>query len=201
MFKPRKAHKLILMHGKHELDHQGTSSKRSGGGKVNGTKPYAGEGGMKKLLARRRKEAEEERKEKYEAMDEDEEVEEEKDSDQPRVDTVVGLDGSLKQEQTPKIVPVLPPAATSNSTVLKKQEHSSLRVGRTKTSRNHISRPVSRAKNRFSARCDEDDGDEADDVGSNDQTMLEEAAKNIPVFNIPSGFTFAQEVRALGIEE
>ena len=74
------------------------------------------------------------------------------------------------------------------------REQSSLRVGRVRTSRNHIARPVSKPRNRFSAAFDEDEGDDAmlDDV--REQKAAEEPKKLPTLFESPKGFTFAQEV-------
>ncbi|KIM87624.1 hypothetical protein PILCRDRAFT_63543, partial [Piloderma croceum F 1598] len=79
-------------------------------------------------------------------------------------------------------------------------QQSSLRVGRTRTSRNHLSRPASRSNNRFSAVYDEEESDDPmlEDKGA-DQIALEEAAKKVPVFEVPPGFSFAKEVSVRNI--
>ena len=70
---------------------------------------------------------------------------------------------------------------------------SSLRVGRVKTSRNHIQRP-SRAS--FSAVYEDDVDDSMEDDGNSqtEREELEEAARKAPLFNnIPHGFSFASD--------
>jgi nucleoporin NUP1 len=69
---------------------------------------------------------------------------------------------------------------------------SSLRVGRVKTSRNHIQRP-SRA--RFSAVYEDDGDDNMEDDGNRrtEREELEEAARKAPLFSIPKGFSFAND--------
>lgn len=171
------------------------------GREVNGTKPYAGEGGMKKLLARRKQEEEDERrKEKAEAMDDGRAEEEEKPKKQSRsygADSIEEKAGSAKEQRYQDMPPAVPPASTFGSSISSpaNYEKSSLRVGRTRTSRNHLSRPASRPNNRFSAIYDEEESDDqmADERGA-DQIALEEAAKKVPVFEVPAGFSFGKEV-------
>ena len=67
---------------------------------------------------------------------------------------------------------------------------SSLRVGRVKSSRNHIPRPYTI---RSSARSlAEGDGFMPD--RDKEIAMLEEAAKNVPLFNLPANFSFTENV-------
>ncbi|KXN90465.1 hypothetical protein AN958_04137 [Leucoagaricus sp. SymC.cos] len=73
---------------------------------------------------------------------------------------------------------------------------SSLRVGRAKSSRNHISRPAARSRAKFSAAFDEEPDDAMVDEDKERQ-MLEEAAKKAPVFNIPTDFSFAENVKPI----
>ncbi|KAF9234784.1 hypothetical protein BU15DRAFT_52170 [Melanogaster broomeanus] len=150
---------------------------------MNGTKPYAGEGGMKKWLARRRKEEEEAMEmEKAEAM-EDERVEVE----QRRKDVE-----EKKHEERLRLPPSPPPSAPTFAPRPAREGPltSSLRVGRARTGRNHIERPVSRMK--FSAVF-EDEDDEMDEGRAAEQKALEEAAKKAPVFELPAGFTFPKQ--------
>lgn len=75
--KPKRSSTPILMHS--DQDEKPRLGRSKGKDTVNGTKPYAGEGGMKKMLARRRLEEDEERKlEQAEAMDDDHAAEEDK---------------------------------------------------------------------------------------------------------------------------
>jgi len=66
---------------------------------------------------------------------------------------------------------------------------SSLRVGHMKSSRNHIPRPAirSRAKSPAEGNGLMLDRDE-------ERAMLEEAAKNVPAFNLPANFSFTKNV-------
>jgi len=67
---------------------------------------------------------------------------------------------------------------------------SSLRVGHVKSSRNHTPRPYTI---RSSARSlAEGDGFTSD--RDKEMAMLEEAAKNVPLFNLPANFSFAENV-------
>jgi nucleoporin NUP1 len=218
MFKPRRSSNLVLMTdnkrssrlGRSDDSHDDKEKEKE----VNATKPYAGEGGMRKLLARRKLELEEEEEENIH----DREDRVEADHDDPMDDDDVPRPHK-KQTQTqekplaPTPVPQPPPpsqttdwfapsTATSASVSTNTSRQSSLRVGRTKTSRNHIARPKSK---KFSAAfLDDDEGGDMDDSierglredseKENSKKELEEAAKHVPVFDIPKGFSFAKEV-------
>ena len=173
---------------------------------VNDTKPYAGEGGMKKLLARRRMEAEKcDQKQEY---DEKDGVEDEKRG----VENYMRDAPPTLNDTTDDLHPGLDSARSSSHSISAKKDWyttasssstsasvSSLRVGRTKT-RAHIARPVARPmKTKFSAAYEDDDS--MDDVeisqGESEQMereILDEAAKRAPIFKIPEGFSFAKEV-------
>ena len=167
---------------------------------VNGTKPYAGEGGMRKLLARRRQEEEEET---AEAMDDGrvvEEHEEVRTNGKGRLYTAEAsrekrAQAPEKAEKMQESIPVVPPVPKFDPSFDRNanREQSSLRVGRTRTSRNHIARPTSRSKNRFSAAYDDDDDDDMmGEEKSKDQLALEEAAKKVPAFSVPPDFSFTK---------
>ena len=145
--------------------------------KVNGTKPYAGEGGMKKWLARRKKEEEEAKeRERAEAM-EDERAEEEARRKE--------VEAARKKREEELKVPPPPPSAPIF-------EPKASRVGRMRTGRNHLERPVSR-RAKFSAAY-EDEDEEVEESRVAEHKALEEAAKKAPAFELPAGFTFAKEV-------
>ncbi|KAJ4488349.1 hypothetical protein J3R30DRAFT_3229539, partial [Lentinula aciculospora] len=63
-------------------------------------------------------------------------------------------------------------------------------VGR--AARSHLSRPIKK----FSASYDDED-DQVSDEAKKDLEMLAEAAKKVPTFEIPAGFTFAKEVSCM----
>ena len=175
MFRSRRSSRLVLMPD----DRSG--AKKNKGPVVNETKPYAGEGGMKKLLARAKLEAEKEK-------------EKENESETARA---IGEEPAPLEPSLPPSAPPLPSASDWFKSAVAGAPApfaSSLRVGRQKTSRNHIQRP---SKSKFSAVY-EDEGDDTieDDDKAKERQALEEAAKKVPVFNIPAGFSFAKEVSA-----
>lgn len=132
---------------------------------------------MKKLLARRKMEEEAaEREEKANAI----EVEVEEDEDQS------SQQRETSRETSPVLkIPAFPPPTFGTATGGK---ISSLRVGRNKSSRNHIARPTV-THNKFSAIYDDDDEvDETEDGGKANDTVLK------PIFEMPKGFTFANDV-------
>jgi nucleoporin NUP1 len=176
---------------------------------VNETKPYAGEGGMKKLLARRRMEAEKyEQKTEVIGSDDAEEkvhvgvVENHTNDARP---TLNGRSDELHTGVDPTRPSSHPPPASKDwysnaSSSSTSASVSSLRVGRTKT-RAHIVRPIARPmKTKFSAAYEDDDSMDDVDVPQGEsekqmeREMLDEAAKRAPVFKIPEGFSFAKEV-------
>lgn len=195
MFKSRRPSHLILM----QDDKDGLGKKTGKSPVVNETKPYAGEGGMKKLLARRK-------------LEEDLELENDqnnksdrknKGSHEDRADQMAKETGLMDGDTPHYGLP--PPTAASLSGNKSGSDWfatasgssattsgSSLRVGRVKTSRNHIQRP-SRA--RFSAVYEDDVDDSMEDDGNRriEREELEEAARKAPMFDIPHGFTFASD--------
>ena len=192
MFKCRRPSHLILMQD--DKDRLGKKTGKSP--VVNETKPYAGEGGMKKLLARRKLEEDLE-------LENDQADRKNKGSqgdwaDQMSKETSL-MDGDTSHYNLPPLTATSLSgnklgsdwfATASGSSA--STSGSSLRVGRVKTSRNHIQRP-SRA--RFSAVYEDDVDDSMEDDGNRrtEREELEEAARKTPLFNIPHGFSFAND--------
>lgn len=196
MFIPKKNRPIVLMHDRDRERKKGKGkSKMKDRDGVNGTKPYAGEGGMKKWLARRMREedvvrvheAADKEKEKEQAMDEDENAEAEAGRLREQQKKEREEEAKRKKELDVRPIPKAP-AFEPQPTATREM---SLRVGRSRA-RNHIERPISRRTNKFSAAF-EDDEDAMDD----DRAALEEAAKKATLFEIPVGFTFAKEVKSL----
>jgi nucleoporin NUP1 len=145
----------------------------------NDTKPYAGEGGIKKMLAKRKLELEEEENRPKEVVEEKEEGKGTSIEDE--------LWTSAPVRKAPQ--PLKDDWYSLASGPSGSNEISSLRVGRAK--RNHIARPTARSRTKFSAAF-EDDGDDV--MADQEKEMLEEAARKAPVFNIPAGFNFPKDV-------
>ncbi|TCD65370.1 hypothetical protein EIP91_002768 [Steccherinum ochraceum] len=199
MFKPKKGAQRVvrpmLMGGdRDERPRLGLSDSQ--GAKKNGDekgkkakKPYEGQGGMKKLLARRRMEEEEEReKDRENAMTDEED--EENGKDKAEVEAEKKLAKDLEGPLPP--VRALEPSSAPGS-----RPQSSLRVGRTRVARHD---PPARAKpkNRFSAVYDEDEGDDmmdGEEPESSKATPAEpaEVPKPPQLFEAPKGFRFAKE--------
>jgi nucleoporin NUP1 len=158
----------------------------------NGTKPYAGEGDMKRMLAKRKLELEEEGEERAEVSGKVEEAKGEKKDEGIQAEKVEALPSLPKEIPPPPKDDWYSLASGTSSGA----GGSSLRVGRAKSSRNHISRPTARPKAKFSAAFDEE-GDDAMVDEDKEREMIEEAAKKAPAFNIPAGFSFAKDVRCL----
>ncbi|KAJ7105744.1 hypothetical protein C8R43DRAFT_1046164 [Mycena crocata] len=204
MFRPRRSSQLLLMRddrrasgsgrknsytfldGEEAKEKEGKPKKA----KVNETKPYAGEGGMKKLLARRMKEVQE---------DEDE------DTESSRSKETTGDSDESKIESSGPLPPPPPPLSDWQKTVSSRpaSSGSSLRVGRTKTSRTHIARP-GRPSKKFSAVYEEDNDEFMDDgedlERQKERQELEETAKKLPAFEVPVGFSFAKESNVQPVE-
>ena len=191
MFRSRRSSKLVLMSD----DRERSEKKSNKEAVVNDTKPYAGEGGLKKLLSRAKRDAEKEKeKEKSEVAISDKDAMTE---GHPRSEQLLP---SLVPP-APSVSPAIPSDWFTSGASTPSSGGSSLRVGRQKTSRNHIQRPTARlSKSRFSAVYDEE-GEGDDVMEGNDRVkerqMLEEAAKNVPIFKIPDGFSFAKDVSLL----
>ncbi|KAG2115211.1 uncharacterized protein F5147DRAFT_751561 [Suillus discolor] len=192
-FISKKSRPITLMHDRDRERKKGKGkNKMKDRDGVNGTKPYAGEGGMKKWLARRKREEEAVRayeeadreKEKERTMEEDESAEAEAERLNEQQKKAQEEEAQLKKQMEVAVVPKAPAFEPKlNAT----REMSSLRVGRSRM-RNHIERPTTKRTNKFSAAFEDDD-----DVMDDERAALEEAAKKVPVFEIPAGFTFAKE--------
>lgn len=196
MFKSRRPSHLVLMQD--DMDRSGRKTGKSP--VVNETKPYAGEGGMKKLLARRKLEEDHEHRNDQKDKSDHKDKLDHKDRD----DQKDQVDQMANETTSHCDSPSLPTAAASlsksgpdwfatasGSSV--STSGSSLRVGRAKTSRNHIQRP-SRA--RFSAVYEDDVDDSMEDDGNrrSEREELEEAARRAPAFSISEGFSFANDI-------
>lgn len=182
MFKRKRVNALTLLNDREEKPRLGMADKMGALEKepeeAQSSKPYAGRGGMKKLLERRKKEEEEE------AAASGMETDTRKEARQ--------LDAKLAAELTPS--PAWEPPRLEAPTSIGGREQSSLRVGRTRINRNHVVRPKVRAQpGRFSALYEEDE-DEAMDDGSREKVQLPDPPAKTPAFHIPAGFSFAKEV-------
>lgn len=196
MFKSRRGPHLILMQDNKPVERLGRKVRPNGKpAVVNETKPYAGEGGMKKFLARRKLECEEDQEDNGEKVEGDREI--------TQSIEMANMTSLTSKEVINPIPPshILPQKNSADFASSSSSSGSSLRVGRAKTSRNHINRPVARpSKTKFSAVF-EDDGDDAmggdDEDALKEKEILNESARNAPVFNIPAGFSFAKETKPI----
>lgn len=188
MFKPKKGHGLVLMHDRDSKSRLGSGEKSEKDLEDNQvSKPYAGRGGMKKLLARRRQEEEEEKeKERLSAIETDEE-EALRTSQKAKE-----LDEKLVKDLSQPLNPEPEPQRAS----VGGRAQSSLRVGRTKSSRNHIDRPKAKGKGggRFSALYEEEEEDAMDDG------FKQESPKKLPAWAPPPGFSFAKDTAPLSFD-
>ena len=207
LFKSRRKSNLVLMQGDERVTRLGRKSNfKRDVSLVNETKPYAGEGGMKKLLARRKMEAEKyEQEEACGGRDTEEKAQEGGIDD--RVNDARPTLSDRSDEFSTGFDPIRPsshrlPASkdwySSLSCSSASAPVSSLRVGRTKT-RSHIVRPIARPmKTKFSAAYEDDDPmDDAEVLPDRNEKQAErkvseEAAKGTPVFKAPDGFSFAK---------
>ena len=191
MFKPKKVHAPVLMRSDRDRERKprlGMSEKKSKKEEeaAVAAKPYAGRGGLKKMLARRKLEEEEEReKERANAIE----------TDQDEVaDESVELTEPSKEVPEVSRIPSPPPVLAPPARPVGGREQSSLRVGRTRISRNHIARPISKSKNKFSAAFDDDEGEDAMLDEAHEKAAAEEPKKLPTLFEIPKGFSFAPDV-------
>ena len=185
MFQPKKVHAPVLMRDREAGPRLGTADKHVSSDRAldegRGVKPYAGRGGMKKLLEKRRLEKDEERERaKSDAIETD--VDEVAETNR----RATALDEKLVQE----LEKPLEPESQSSRPFVQGREQSSLRVGRQRTGRNHIARPQTKARaGRFSAIYEDEDEDAMDDGSKTESTRPK------PMFEPPPGFSFAKPVR------
>ncbi|KAJ3482131.1 hypothetical protein NLI96_g7180 [Meripilus lineatus] len=189
MFKLKRTHPPVLMRGdRDERPRLGMSEKPGAKRKAKddgkSTKPYSGQGGMKKLLARRRKEEEEEKREAAAA-----EAEEESVSSPTKV---------VEEEEIKEPDPIVfnpPPEEEAPPARAGGRGQSSLRIGRTRTSRNHAPAIQSRSRNRFSAVYEDDGDDQMGEEGKAEASTQTVDSAPIPqLFKPPVGFSFANNV-------
>lgn len=191
----KKGRTPVLMHDRDRKPRLGMSDtgkarekeKREEGQESPSVKPYAGRGGMKKLLERRRMEEEEaHHKARQMKLSVIEEADEEGQYEEPHED---------------EPLPEQEPETDFQPTSIGGREQSSLRVGRKRNNRNHIQRPQMRSKagGRYAAIFEEEDEDSMvmDEESERERKELEEAAKKVPAFNLPPNFSFAKEVSIL----
>jgi nucleoporin NUP1 len=167
-------------------------------------KPYAGEGGLRRLLMRRREELYEE-EEQQKLKNEPREARETREAS---VSTDTDFEMTPSSQNLMSSLPVPPTSTVPQvqtrplSPSLKPPDHSSsssLRIGRARTARTHM-RPTTRPnKVKFSAAYEDEEGGTgtANENATRECEMkeLHEAAKHVPVFNIPADFSFAKDVR------
>lgn len=179
MFKSRRSSQLVLMSDDDRRSER--AKQRAKGPKPphrNDSKPYAGTGTLKKLIARRKQEVEDDKEDK-----DDEDMENQPSSVAPLSSTSMSAKTNTPTDWF---------AAASAGASLP-ASGSSLRVGRTKGSRVHIARPTAQGRHKFSAVYEEDDDyDPDEEARRQERATLEEAAKKIPAFDIPAGFSFAK---------
>ncbi|PFH47168.1 hypothetical protein AMATHDRAFT_68290 [Amanita thiersii Skay4041] len=203
LFKSRRAQKLVLMQDQqrsHRLGKKGADVPVT-----NDTKPYAGEGGMKKLLARRRLEVIVGEEEKTKAT---EDTTNGKDITMSNVDVPQVFDADKPKSST--IAPMeklsSPPKsdwfANALGSDLPSPSGSSLRVGRSK-SRNHIARPQVRLRSsKFSAVYDDDGDDMVEDIVVDVEKEVKkgspegESSNKSFMFTPPPAFSFAKACTA-----
>lgn len=175
--KPRLGHASRYINSSKEKDKDSLSKSKN-------SKPYAGEGGLKKLLARRKQEAIEAEyveNPELQAMIDDNEASE----PEPEL-----------PKRTSKIAePVRSPATFARKVSAPPPSFVSLACRKPAHSRTSRARTVgpARTRNRFTAADEDDEQDGADDLAA----MPEEPPKEeiistiLPKFEPPSGFSFA----------
>jgi nucleoporin NUP1 len=174
--KPRLGHASKYINSSKDKDRDTPSKNKN-------NKPYAGEGGLKKLLARRKQEVIEAESVEYpdaQAMVDDNERELERPKRTSKIAEPVRSPATFARKVS------APPPSSFVSMTGRKPAHG-------RTSRARTVGPT-RTRNRFTAAYEDDEPDGADDL----TTMPEEPSKenesvsaSLPKFEPPSGFSFA----------
>ncbi len=174
--KPRLGHASKYINSSKEKDKDTPSKNKN-------SKPYAGEGGLKKLLARRKQEvieAESVEDPDAQAMVDDSERELERPKRTSKIAEPVRSPATFARKVS------APPPSSFGPMTNRKPSHG-------RTSRARTVGPT-RTRNRFTAAYEDDDLDGGDDL----TTMPEEPSKkekessaSLPKFEPPSGFSFA----------
>lgn len=154
---------------------------------TNDTKPYAGEGGMKKLLARHKYEIGPDEEQDQRVQEGEDKAMDDSGQAGPSVKSGIGIGSSATKTDW---------FAAASDVDRPLDTGSSLRVGRDKK-RNHIVRPKAKSvKPKFSAAFDEDGDDMMDEGIDDEQEKIgkEEISSSKFVFSPPPGFSFAPNV-------
>lgn len=176
-------HSLILMGDHDRPTKRDKKTKGKGRSKeTNETKPYAGTTGIKKRLAKVKAPNHDA---KGKSASNEVPILEQTAVSSPKETIVPELPVPPPKEKDTFNVAAFPPSTSP-------AQQSSLRVGR--AARSHLSRPIKK----FSASYDDED-DKVGDESKKDLEMLTEAAKKVPTFEIPPGFSFAKEVCCLHV--
>lgn len=208
--KPKKVHVPIPMSRKERETKPslGMASKGKSKGKEKAeSKPYAGESGISKLLAKRQAEVEE-RSRKYNTL-EDRDEENEEVGGKRDVGVYAKLTSESEGESTRKKKQVDAPIAPAEDPFDKQVETTQGgrrqpygRVGRAR--RENPIRVVKDARpvrsNRYSATFDDEDEDSNMDNDGTAENVSKEPAKK-PAFEAPAGFTFANAVSLTSISD
>lgn len=155
---------------------------------ANDTKPYAGEGGMKKLLARRKLEIE---------ADGEQGGQENIEREERRMEDDSQIGQPIESGPSPEPSPKVDWFAVASGVDRPLNSVSSLRVGREKKRRHFIRPKAKPGKSKFSAAFDEDLDEVMDDgidEEEKEKTVKEEFPSNAFVFTPPPGFSLAQDV-------
>ena len=181
--KPRLGHASKYINSSKEKDRDTPSKNKN-------SKPYAGEGGLKKLLARRKQEAIEAESVEdpdAQAMIDDNERELERPKRPSKIAEPVRSPATFARKVS------APPPSSFGSMAGRKPTHG-------RTSRARTVGPT-RTRNRFTAAYEDDDAEGADDLTTMPEEPLSEresVSASLPKFEPPSGFSFAP-VRLLSI--
>ena len=180
--KPRLGHASKYINSSKEKDKDSPSKNKN-------SKPYAGEGGLKKLLARRKQEAMEAE------FVEDQDAQAMVDDNEPEPEPPKRTSKIAEPVRTPatfaRKVSAPPPSSLVPSTGRKPPQF--------RTSRARTVGPT-RTRNRFTAAYEDDEPDGGDDLAAvpEEPPKEEGISANLPKFEPPSGFSFAP-VRLLSI--
>jgi nucleoporin NUP1 len=181
--KPRLGHASKYINGPKEKDKDTPSKSKN-------NKPYSGEGGLKKLLARRKQEAMEKQESVEEpdpeAMIDDSELEPAPPKHTSKIAEPVRSPATFAR----KVSAPPPPTAILSFGVVGGRNPPSFRTRHTQA------RTVgpTRTRNRFTAAYDDDEPDGIDDVSAVPEEPPKDkdtVSSNLPKFEPPSGFSFA----------
>ncbi|KAI0317300.1 hypothetical protein OF83DRAFT_1172117 [Amylostereum chailletii] len=170
--------------------------------KEKGAKPYAGAGGLKKLLAKRKQEEREAEKEKDRIrQQEDDDAQAMADDNGPvKYASKITAPPRVQADYSRKVsAPLGPSLSMAHRGAASSKQMGSLRTGKNGTTTARTVGPTRRPRGRFSAVEDDEDVVDSGGFDAREESDGQVEAPALPKYEAPTGFTFAKPTSSLPV--